>query len=141
MSAQSNLTFQQEVWNLFSNNQFEAVLERVTDDVEVVFVPAGQTFQGREGFRQFMVGFKSAFPNMKIKITNQIATEDQAVGEFVAVGTHTGPLMTPAGEIPATGKTVELTVCEVWRIRNGKLASLHNYQDMGTLMRQLGLMN
>jgi hypothetical protein len=29
----------------------------------------------------------------------------------------------------------------VWYIRDGQLASLHNYQDMASLMRQLGLIN
>lgn len=139
MSVQSNLNLTQEIYNFFSNNQFDSVLERATDDIEIFLAPTGQTFQGREGFKQFMMGFKATFPNIRIDVKNQVGTEDQVVSEFVATGTNTGPVMTPTGEIPATGRTAEWPVCEVWRFRNGKLASIHNYQDMATMLRQLGL--
>ena len=141
MSVQSNLKLTQEIYNFFSNNQFDAVLERATDDVEIYLAPTGQTFQGQEGFKQFMMGFKTTFPNIRIDVKNQVGTEDQVVSEFVATGTNTGPVLTPAGEIPATGRTAEWPVCEVWRFRNGIVASIHNYQDMATMLRQLGLVS
>jgi predicted ester cyclase len=87
------------------------------------------------------MGFKGAFPDLKIAVTNQVATDDQVVSEFTARGTHTGPLLTPAGEIPPTGRKVDFIVCEVWRIKNGQLVSLHNYQDAASLMRQLGVLS
>jgi hypothetical protein len=48
--------------------------------------------------------------------------------------------MTPKGEILPTGRTAEWPVCEVCHFRNGKLVSLHNYQDFGSVLQQLGLM-
>ncbi len=137
--AQDNATLARRIYELFSNDDFEGALALAAEDVEVVFVPAGQTFRGHEGFMQFMQNFKTAFPDIKLTITNQVATEDSVVSEFIASGTHTGPLMSPAGEIPPTGKRAEWPVCEVWRTRDGKLTSIHNYQDMATMLRQLGL--
>ena len=139
MVAQDNATLARRIYELFSNDDFDGVLELAAEDVEVVFVPAGQTFRGHEGFMQFMKSFKTAFPDIKLTITNQVATEDSVVSEFIASGTHTGPLMSPAGEIPPTGKRAEWPVCEVCRTRDGKLTSLHNYQDLATMLRQLGL--
>lgn len=139
MSAQGNAKLAQEIYNFFGNDQFDAVLERATEDVEIFFGPTGQTFQGHEGFKQFMMSFKTAFPNIKIQVKNQVVTEDSVVTEFMAQGANTGPLMSPQGEIPPTGRTAEWPVCEVWRVRNGKLASLSNYQDFGSVMQQLGL--
>jgi steroid delta-isomerase-like uncharacterized protein len=141
MTAQANGKLAQEIYNLFMNDQYGGVLERSTEDVEIFFAAAGQTFQGHEGLRQFMTGFKTAFPNIKMTIKNQVVTEDSVVTEFIATGANTGPLMTPQGEIPPTGRTAEWPVCEVWRVRNGKLASLSNYQDFGSVLRQLGLVN
>jgi len=128
------------MYQLFSEDHFDDVLPLTTEDIEAVLIPFGQTFHGRDGFVNFMIGFKSAFPDLCIDVTNQIATDDQVVNEFIARGTHTGPLRTPAGEIPPTGRSVDFVVCEVLRIRNGKVASLHNYQDAASLMRQLGLL-
>jgi predicted ester cyclase len=73
------------------------------------------------------------------EIMHQVATDDEVVSEFKARGMHTGPLLTPAGEVPPTGRTVEFTVCEVWSVKNGKVASIRNYQDAASIMRQLGL--
>lgn len=141
MSAKENAALAQKIYQLFSDNRFDEVMPLATEDMEVVLVPFGQTFRGPEGFRNFMMGFKSAFPDITInQVVSQIATDDAVVSEFTARGTHTGPLMTPAGEVPPTGRTVDFTVCEVWQIRDGKVASLHNYQDAAGLMRQLGLL-
>jgi steroid delta-isomerase-like uncharacterized protein len=139
MSTQSYSMLASELYSRFSRNDFQGVLELVTDDIEATIIPFGQTFKGKDGFMQFMHGFKDAFPAMEIKIDNQVAGIGQVVNEISTTAQHTGPLQTPAGVVPPTGKTVNFTVCEVWSIRDGKVASLRNYQDAASLMRQLGL--
>jgi steroid delta-isomerase-like uncharacterized protein len=90
----------------------------------------------------FMKSFKDAFPDIHITVTNQVASDDQVVNECTWSGTHSGPLASPDGEIPPTGKQVSgAQFCEVWRITDGKIARLVNYQDVATWLRQLGLMS
>ena len=140
MSAQDNAALARKLYDAFNNHDLNACVALAAEDIEVMLVPFGQTFNGKEGFRAFMAGFAQAFPDLTITVTNQIATEDQVVSECRWRGTNNGPLMSPQGEIPATGKTVEGAVfCEVWAIRNGKIVSLRNYQDVATWLRQLGL--
>jgi steroid delta-isomerase-like uncharacterized protein len=139
MSANENAVLARRIYQLFSDDKLDDALELVTEDVEAVLVPFGQTFHGRDGFTGFMQGFKGAFPDIRISVTNQVATDDQVVSEFTARGTHTGPLQAPAGAIPPTGRTVDFIVCEVMRVKQGRIASLHNYQDADSIMRQLGL--
>ena len=139
MSAHDNAALARRIYQLFSDDKLDDALELVAEDVEAVLVPFGQTFHGRDGFTGFMQGFKGAFPDIRISVTNQVATDEQVVSEFTARGTHTGPLQTPAGAIPATGRTVDFIVCEVMPVKNGRIASLHNYQDAASIMRQLGL--
>jgi steroid delta-isomerase-like uncharacterized protein len=139
MSAHDNAALARRIYQLFSDDKLDDALELVAEDVEAVLVPFGQTFHGREGFTGFMQGFKGAFPDIRISVTNQVATDDQVVSEFTARGTHTGPLQTPAGPVPPTGRTVDFIVCVVMRVKNGRITSLHNYQDAASIMRQLGL--
>lgn len=139
MSASENAALARRAYELFSTGKSEDVIEHATDDVELILYPFGQTFHGKAGFRDFMSGFTTAFPDIRITVTSQVADEGQVASEFTAVATHTGVLSTPAGDVPPTGRTVEFTVCEVWTIRDGKIASLRNYQDAGSIMRQLGL--
>lgn len=126
--------------NAFSKNQFDKVLELCSDSVEVHAHAFGLAFHGKEGFMNFMQGFKSAFPDVSIHHKKFVVDGNHVAVEFIGKGTHTGALQTPAGTIPPTGKTIELTVAEFMVWENGKLKTLHNYQDSGSLMRQIGVM-
>ncbi|MBK8900285.1 MAG: ester cyclase [Anaerolineaceae bacterium] len=133
MNAHANKELAQKLYRLFNEARIDEALELATEDVEVILIPFGQTFHGRKGFGEFMGGFKQAFPDLTVTVTNQVATDDQVVSECRWTGTHTGPLLAPTGEIPPTGKTVDGAVfCEVWQIQDGKLAVLRNYQDVAT---------
>lgn len=142
MSAEMNMQLARRVYELFNQGRLEEDDLNATEDVVVELVPFSQTFTGREGFLQFMLGFKRAFPDLTITVEHQVAGDDHVVTECSWTGTHTGPLASPAGEIPATGKrVVGARFCEVWHIRDGKLAELTNYQDVSTWLRQLGLVS
>jgi steroid delta-isomerase-like uncharacterized protein len=140
MTGNKQTETMQKMHQLFSAGKLTEVLELVTSDVQVVVPALGATFTGRDGFMQFMRGFKDAFPDIQIAHQRAIASGDDVAIEFVWSGTHTGPLATPQGAIPPTGKSVSgARVCELVRFKDGKVASLTNYQDVGTWMRQLGL--
>jgi steroid delta-isomerase-like uncharacterized protein len=143
MGAQENVALARQVYEAFNRGDLEGAAALATDDIEVDLVAFGMVTRGRAAFRdQFMGGFKRAFPDLVVTVVNQVATEDQVVDECTWRGTHTGPLMSPGGDIPPTGKAVEGgRFCEVWRIRDGKVAKLVNYQDATTWMRQLGLVS
>jgi steroid delta-isomerase-like uncharacterized protein len=141
MTAQENAELTRTIYELFEQHRFDGVLEHITDDVEVVpFYAPGLVLRGKDGFREFIASHKNAFPDIRMQIDNQVATDTAVVNECTATGTHTGPLVSPAGEIPPTSRAVTLHLCEIWQFRDGKVVGLHNYQDSGDLMRQLGLM-
>jgi len=124
----------------FSKNQFDSVLDLCHDDVEVHAYAFGMNLKGKDGFMSFMQSFKSAFPDVIIYHRQFVEEGDKVAVEFTGKGTHTGPMQTPAGILPATGKKIEITVSEFMVWENGKLKSLHNYQDAGSLLRQIGAM-
>ncbi len=129
-----------QLHDTFSNDQFDKTMELVSENVQVKAYAFGMTFNNKDGFAGFMQSFKTAFPDIKIKHTNIVSYGKNVAVEFTAQGTHNGPLQTPAGAIPATGKPVTFTVSEFMVWENGKLMSLHNYQDAGSIMRQIGAM-
>ena len=137
-SNTANIALQTRLYALFSSGRLDEVLAHATDDVVIEMIPFGQVHHGHGGFREFLTAFTTAFPDIRIEPRRQVADETRVAAEFVAYGTHKGPLMTPAGPIPPTGKKVVFTVCEVWDFRDGKLAGLRNYQDAGSILRQIG---
>jgi ketosteroid isomerase-like protein len=55
-------------------------------------------------------------------------------------GTHKGPLALPAGTIPATGKKMSTPCCDVFKIRDGKVASFDCYTAATILLGQIGVL-
>jgi steroid delta-isomerase-like uncharacterized protein len=137
--ASENLALVAKVYDLWNDRDLERALDLATDDIEIRLVATGQTLTGRDGFRRFMERFVSASSDMKKHITNQVVSADQVVSEFTLRGTHDGPLRTPTGEIPPTGREIQLEVVEVIGVRGDKIAWIRNYSDTTTLMRQLGV--
>ena len=124
----------------FSANELDHCVEMAAEDVQVVAHAFGLTFNGRNEFRDFMQGFKQAFPDLRIEHQNIVNHDGRVAVEFTAYGTHTGPLETPAGTIPPSGNEVVLNVAEFYEWENGQFRKMSNYQDAGSLMRQIGAM-
>ena len=62
------------------------------------------------------------------------------VVEYTGRGTHTGTLSTSMGDIPATGRSVTLQLCDVIEFKDGKVHRQRTYFDTGSMMAQLGLL-
>jgi ketosteroid isomerase-like protein len=141
MSLQDNTYIAQNIHPLWTNREFDRILtEMIDEDAEWMTVPTGEVFRGHEGFRRFMQGWADAFPDGRAEDAHVYVGEDFAVTEFVARGTHEGPLRSPGGEISPTGRPVEFELCEVYQIRNGRIHSARTYFDTANLMHQLGVL-
>jgi predicted ester cyclase len=80
------------------------------------------------------------FPDGKVTVDRVIESGDHVVVEYTGRGTHTGTLATSMGDIPATGRSMTLQLCDVMEFSNGKVRSQRSYFDTGSMMAQLGLM-
>ncbi len=143
-SAQDTITLVKTLYNLTNNHQSHSArldksLAFFAEDCKVVDVPSGMASHGPDGYKQVILFFEEGFPDSRIEITNLFASEDQAVVEFVGRGTNTGPLHMPRGDVPPTGRAVELRFCDVYRVRNGKIVSYRSYYDLFSFLQQLGL--
>lgn len=54
-------------------------------------------------------------------------------------GTHTGPLQTPFGTIPPTGKTMNAPCADIWELENGKIKKFDCYPEGSIILTQLGV--
>ncbi len=117
----------------------EGYLANQQQDVEFV-LSGGITLHGRDQVRQYIEALWKAFPDGKLAFGEQVFAEDAAATELVFTGTHTGPMMTPNGPIPPTGKRVTLHSASILKIKDGLIASEHVYSDQLEMMTQLGLM-
>ena len=84
-------------------------------------------------------GWATAFPESRATFHNAYVIGNTVVLELTWNGTHTGPMMTPNGEVPATGKNISMRACQVVEIKDGKASSMVQYFDINTMLAQLGV--
>lgn len=125
-------------YEIFNARDFAAIPTVYADDAEITVVPTGQTLRGAAGVESFMRGWLAAFGDARAEIDLLAQAGDVAVCEFHGVGTHTGPFATPMGELPATGRRVNVPFCDVIRVRDGRVAAIRTYFDAATFVGQLG---
>jgi predicted ester cyclase len=81
-----------------------------------------------------------AFPDLKHQILTTVQPGDAVAAEARFTATHTGPLASPNGDIPPTGKPVTLDYVDVARFADGRITSEHIYFDQVAFLSQLGLL-
>lgn len=123
----------EEVWNqgkLALINEFYASNLNVHDRN----VPGG-TVTGTEGFKQFVQIYRTAFPDLRFKVDDQIAEGDKVVTRWTATGTHKGDMM----GIAPTNKFGTVAGVDINLYQGGKVVEAWWSYDMLGLLQQLGV--
>jgi steroid delta-isomerase-like uncharacterized protein len=139
MSAKENESIARQIIEAFNSRDPATALELVSDHAELVDVPFGEVYRGPDGLREYHTSWMSAFPDGRVEITNVIADDRQAVVEYTGQGTMTGAMSTGGGDIPPTGRRMQMKLCDVMEIEDGKVIRYRSYFDAASMMQQLGL--
>jgi steroid delta-isomerase-like uncharacterized protein len=123
--------------DLINAHDAEAIAALFGDD-GVLIDPTGE-YRGREAIVEYWQGFFQAFPDISGSDEFKAESGDTAINEWTASGTNDGPLETPEGTIPATGKRATLRGCDAVTVRGGTITSQRIYYDQLSFLAQLGL--
>jgi steroid delta-isomerase-like uncharacterized protein len=120
-----------EVW---SEGHLDVIGELIADNFVATVVGAPEQIRGPQGFREFVVTYRKAFPDLRISIDEQLAEGETVVTRWTATGTNEGELM----GIPATGKQATTAGININRISGGKLVEGWGLFDQLGLLQQIG---
>ena len=120
-----------EVW---SEGHLDVIDELIADDFVATVVGAPEQIRGPQGFREFVVMYRTAFPDLRITVDEQVAEGETIVTRWTATGTNEGELM----GIPATGKQATTAGININRISGGKLVEGWGLFDQLGLLQQIG---
>ena len=96
-------------------------------------VPGGE-LRGLETFKEQWVSmFRTAFPDLRIVIEDQVAEGDKVASRYTCSGTHQGELR----GFPPTNNRVEVTGTITSRFAEGKIVEEWNNFDSMGMMQQL----
>jgi predicted ester cyclase len=124
-------TFIEEFWG---NGRADLATQVIDSNVIDHNEMPGQN-QGIEGQKQALTIFRTAFPDLRIKLDLLLASRDHVTDRWTATGTHKGSLM----GIPPTGKTIKITGIDISRVVNGKIVEIWHQEDIMSMMQQLGV--
>ena len=122
----------------FNAHDLDGFAEVLADDV-VFKAPGGAHGRGKTACAAFFGSWFAAFPNARVEVEAVHIMGDAAVEEGTFRGTQNGVLHAPTGDIPPTGRSVEVDYIQVLRFRDGKHVSFNLMLDRLTMLAQLGL--
>lgn len=125
-------------YEAFNRGDLDGTRQYFSDDMENTD-PSG-TLHGWDAFRGFMEGFKTASPDARLIATNWIEDGNVVAVEGSFAGTFTGPMRSPSGEVPPTGRSFELPFVEVNETEGGRIKGHRVYYDQMGFLSALGLM-
>ena len=106
----------------------------------VAETPDEGRLEGRDAVVGWLRSFSQAFSDISFETIARTETGDTAVDEAYLSATHTGPMPGPEGDIPPTGKRIQLRECDVVTVRDGSVVSHRFYFDQLDFLGQLGVL-
>ncbi|WP_101295995.1 ester cyclase [Halegenticoccus soli] len=96
--------------------------------------PTGDAEEPLLEFKDFIQGYRQAFPDLHLKVDRYIAEGDSVAFWGRTTGTHEGSFM----GLDPTGKTIDIMGINVVRVEDGKIAERWANFDLFGLLQQLG---
>ena len=79
-------------------------------------------------------------PDARLNLQSVVESGDTIAVEGTFTGTFTAPLRSPQGEVPPTGRAINVPYADFFTVRDGRVVSHRVYYDQVQLGTQLGLM-
>ena len=120
--------------NAFNLGTF-AVVDDVVASNGITHTPMWGMPQNREGLKQLIAMFRSAFPDLHCTLEDEINAGDKVAAHWTMRGTHRGLFL----GAPPTNRSIEVEGMMFARTENGQIAEGWTMIDQMGMLQQLGL--
>ena len=134
MSTEENKAVLRRNLEIFNKGNLEIADETIATNY-ILHGPAGQEYNGPEGFKQMITMYRTAFPDFHVTIEDMVAEGDKLAHRIILQGTHKGDLM----GIAPTGKQVTLSAITISHFAGGKEVEAWSNSDLLDMYQQLGI--
>src|SRR4051812_16087931 len=114
MALDQNVATVRSVYDCFNTGNVDLLMSLVTDDFELIDVALGQSWHGPQGWGEWLQNWAASMSDAKIQLDSLTAQGDRVATEHTGSGINTGPLSTPMGTIPPTGKPIQVKFAEIF---------------------------
>ena len=138
LTADALVKIAREQVDAFNRGDWERMRAGLASDSRYDELGTQRKIDGPEKILELFKGWKQAFPDAVGTVTSAVASGDKAALEVTWNGTHTGPLATAEGTIPASGKRQETPAAFFFTFEGDKIKESRHYFDLLTLLKQIG---
>ena len=118
-----------KVWNTGNLDELDAIIDsRFVRRVNLL-----PDVEGIDGLKKVISGFRTAYPDFKIVVNDEVYAEPKSAARWTVTGTNTG-----SGEMPPTGKSVKVWGITFLHFADGKITEEWVGYDNQSLVEQLG---
>jgi uncharacterized protein len=122
------------IYRDFAAGNAPSILDRFSEDIEFRLAEnhpyrgSAGAWEGKEAIaKNFFAVAGPEWDGWSIGVEDMLEAEDAVIVEGRYTGTY-----------KPTGNRMDVQVCHVWRFRDGKVASFHQYVDTARLRRVMG---
>ncbi len=138
LTADAMVKIAREQVDAFNKSDWKRMRAGLASNSRYDELATGREIDGPEQIIELFKGWKQAFPDAVGTVTSAVAEGDKAALEVTWKGTHTGPLVTAEGTVPASGKHQRTPAALVYTFAGDKVKESHQYFDSLTLLKQIG---
>jgi steroid delta-isomerase-like uncharacterized protein len=138
LTTDAIVTLARKQVDAFNTGNWDEMRAMFASDARYDELGTQREVEGPEKIIELFKGWKTAFPDAVGTVTSAIASGNNAALEVTWKGTHTGPLETPEGTLPASGKRQETSAAIFLTFEGDKIKESHHYFDSTTLLKQIG---
>ncbi len=134
--SEENKVLTRRSWEIVTEGNLDTLEDALAEVYaeDIVLHEPDEDVRGVEGLKQFVCMIRSAIPDLRITLEDDIAEGDKVVSRWRAQGTHQGELM----GIAPTDNQVTITGITIHRIEEGKIVEEWENWDALGMMQQLG---
>jgi steroid delta-isomerase-like uncharacterized protein len=119
--------------HLFNRGDLTVADERFAEDILLHSPASDEPVRGRVAVVDFVVQLRLAFPDLRLVIEDLVAADDRVVTRCTTTGTHLGDYF----GVPPTGRRVEITEVQIFRIEDTRIQELWLVFDVLGVLQQL----
>jgi steroid delta-isomerase-like uncharacterized protein len=123
----------------FSRGDWELLRGTLASDSSYDELGTQRKIEGPEKIVELFKAWKAAFPDGAGTVTSVVSGANTVALEVTWKGTHTGPLESADGMIPASGKRQETPAALFFTFEGDKIKESRHYFDSLTLFKQIGV--
>ena len=132
-------SFMDAVLDIWNEGNLDLVDDFYSPDYVRHYVDIYEDIKGIDAYKQWITNTRTTFPDFNVTQEGEmIFKDDKIVSRWIAEGMNTGPLNTPFGTFPSTGKKVRFYGVFIIHVIEGKIVEEWLYFNQASLLQQLG---